>query len=121
MPLPKNNKLLPHAKELRREMTPHERKLWHLFLRHYPVKCYKQQIIQNYIVDFYCHAAKLVIEIDGSQHYDEKGAANDRSRDMTLAGYGLRVMRFSNSDIDTQFHAVCEQIDLTIQERIHGA
>ena len=118
MPLSKNNKLLPRAKELRREMTPHERKLWYLFLRHYPVKIYKQRIIQNYIVDFHCHAAKLVIEVDGSQHYAEEGTAGDHVRDQALERCGLRVIRFSNHDIDTQFQAVCEQIDWTIQERI---
>ena len=61
--IPKNNKLLPFAKELRKDMTPQERKLWYLFLRKYPIKIYKQRIIDDYIVDFYCHAARLVIEV----------------------------------------------------------
>ena len=64
----KNNKLLPTARQLRQEMTPQERKLWYLFLRDYSVKVYKQRIIGSFIVDFYCHAAKLAIELDGMQH-----------------------------------------------------
>jgi very-short-patch-repair endonuclease len=101
-------------------MTPHERKLWYLFLRHYPTKIYKQRIIQNYIVDFYCHAAKLVIEVDGSQHFTEEGTEQDQKRDRMIERLGLHVIRFSNHEIDTQFRAVCEQIDLTIKERIRG-
>ena len=120
MPLPKNNKLLPRARELRREMTPHERKLWYLFLRDYPVKIYKQRIIKSFIVDFYCHAAKLVIEVDGSQHYTEDGEAYDDERTQILSSYGLRVLRFSNYEIDTQFTGVCDQIDQVIQERTRG-
>ena len=118
--LPKNNKLLPRARELRREMTPHERKLWYLFLRDYPVKIYKQRIIKSFIVDFYCHAAKLVIEVDGSQHYTEDGEAYDEERTQILSSYGLRVLRFSNYEIDTQFTGVCDQIDQVIQERTRG-
>ena len=76
----KDNRLLPNAKALRRTMTPHERKLWYLFLRSYPVKIYKQRIIDRYIVDFYCAKAKLVIEIDGSQHYTEQGQYADANR-----------------------------------------
>ena len=120
-PLPKNNKLTPYAKELRREMTPQERKLWYLFLRHYPVKIYKQRIIDEYIVDFYCHAARLVIEIDGAQHYTEEGVAADRARTRVLEGYGLLVVRFSNSAVDTNFNTVCDQIERTIKERIQDA
>ena len=120
MPLPKNNKLLPRARELRREMTPHERKLWYLFLRDYPVKIYKQRIIKSFIVDFYCHAAKLVIEVDGSQHFTEDGEAYDKERTQILSSYGLRVLRFSNYEIDTQFTGVCDQIDQVIQERTRG-
>ena len=118
MPLPKNNKLLPRARELRREMTPHERKLWYLFLRDYPVKIYKQRIIKSFIVDFYCHAAKLVIEVDGSQHYSAQGQAYDRERSEILERYGLRVLRFSNYEIDAQFSSVCDTIYQAIEERM---
>ncbi len=109
--------MLSYARELRREMTPHERKLWYLFLRKYPVKFYKQKIIGQYIVDFYCAPAKLVIEIDGTQHYEEDGKVRDRTRDEKLNSLGLTVLRFSNWEIDRSFQAVCEMIDRTIRER----
>ena len=99
-------------------MTPHERKLWHLFLRKYPLKIYKQRIIDRYIVDFYCASAKLVIEVDGSQHYASQGMAYDAERSVFLSSLGLEVLRFSNRDIDRDFHGVCEQIDITIQNRL---
>ena len=117
MTIPKDNKLLGNARKLRRDMTPHERKLWYLFLRKYPVKVYKQRIIGPYIVDFYCAPAKLVIELDGSQHYDEQTITYDAERSAFLEKHGLNVLRFSNADIDSRFQAVCEQIDLTVRER----
>ena len=101
-------------------MTPHERKLWYLFLRKYPVKIYKQRIIGNYIVDFYCHQAKLVIEIDGSQHYTEHGTEYDEKRTKFLSALGLSVLRFTNRDVDICFNSVCEQIDCVIKERTRG-
>lgn len=118
MTIPKDNSLLENARKLRREMTPHERKLWYLFLRNYPVKIYKQRIIGKFIVDFYCASAKLIIEIDGSQHYEDQGMAYDRERTAFLESLGLTVIRFSNRDIDREFSAVCEQIDLIIKERL---
>ena len=99
-------------------MTPHERKLWYLFLRKYPVKIYKQRIIGSFIVDFYCHAAKLAIELDGSQHYEEQGLAYDAERTAILESYGIMVLRFSNRDIDTDFNAVCDQIDHVVISRL---
>lgn len=98
-------------------MTPHERKLWYLFLRHYPVKIYKQRIIGPFIADFYCASAKLVIEIDGSQHYDDDGVAYDAERTAYLESYGLKVIRYSNREIDREFPVVCQQIDSIIRER----
>ncbi len=118
MTLPKDDSLLPLARQLRREMTPHERKLWYLFARTYPVKIYKQRIIQSYIVDFYCAAAKLVIELDGSQHFEDDGQKSDAARTAALQSLGLMVLRFSNAEIDHEFPAVCEQIDRIIQERV---
>ena len=117
MPVTKNNKLLPLAKELRRDMTSQERKLWYLFLRKYPVKIYKQRIIDSFIVDFYCASAKLVIELDGSQHYTEQGLAYDTERTKVLEAYGLLVLRFSNADIDRHFSSVCQEIDRMVKER----
>ena len=112
----KNDTLLPRARELRRDMTPQERKLWYLFLRKYPVKIYKQRIIDSYIVDFYCASAKLVIEIDGAQHYTQEGMQHDKIRTDVLEKYGLRVIRFSNQEIDRHFESVCQEIHYTIQE-----
>lgn len=118
MKLPKDNSKLETARKLRQEMTPHERKLWYLFLRKYPVKIYKQRIIGSFIADFYCASAKLVIELDGAQHYEEQGLAYDAERTAFMESLGLKVIRFPNSDIDHRFRAVCEQIDLTIKERL---
>ena len=118
MTIPKDNRQLENARRLRREMTSHERKLWYLFLRKYPVKIYKQRIIGRFIVDFYCASAKLVIELDGSQHYEPQGIAYDRERSAFLEGLGLEVLRFSNRDIDRSFHGVCTEIDLAIQKRL---
>ncbi len=115
MTVKKNNKLLSNARCLRREMTPHERKLWYLFLRHYPVKIYKQRIIESYIVDFYCASAHLVIEIDGTQHYEPAGQNYDTRRSAVLAEAGLRVLRFSNREIDREFPQVCQAIDDAIR------
>ena len=65
-----NEQLTPFAKQLRRDMTKEERRLWYDFLRTYPAHVYRQRVIGHYIVDFYCAEAKLVIELDGSQHYE---------------------------------------------------
>ena len=99
-------------------MTPHERKLWYLFLRRYPVKFYKQRIIGSYIADFYCASAKLVIELDGSQHYEQTAIADDRQRDAAFEQLGLQILRFSNREIDQQFPSVCEAIHAAIEKRI---
>ena len=120
MTIPKDNTRLENARRLRREMTPHERKLWYLFLRKYPVKIYKQRIIGRFIVDFYYASAKLVIEVDGSQHYKPQGMTYDAERSAFLSSLDLEVLRFSNRDIDREFHGVCEQIDITIQSRLQG-
>ena len=118
MTIAKDNNLLENARQLRREMTPHERKLWYLFLRKYPVKIFKQRIIGRFIVDFYCAPARLVIELDGSQHYEPQGLAYDSERTQFLTALGLEVVRFSNREIDREFNKVCAQIDLLIQQRL---
>ncbi len=114
----KNDKLLNVARNLRRNMTRQEKHLWYDFLQHYPVKIYKQRIIDNYIADFYCYKANLVIELDGSQHYTTEGALYDKTRSDVLEKYGLSVLRFSNKDIDENFNGVCIFIDKTIKERM---
>ena len=114
----KNNSLLDNAKELRRELTDQEKHLWYDFLRNYPIKVYKQRIIDSFIVDFYCHKAMLVIELDGSQHYTSVGKENDKARTKALEKYGLYILRFSNKDVDENFSGVCTFIDKKIKERI---
>ena len=118
MPIPKDKCLLNNARRLRRAMTPQERKLWYLFLRTYPVKFYKQRIIGSYIVDFYCASAKLVIEIDGSQHYELTGQSYDAKRSAYLQSLGLEVIRYSNADINDRFGLVCQAIHLKLQEKL---
>ena len=112
-----NDRILNTARMLRRNLTDQERHLWYDFLQKYPVKIYKQKIIDNYIVDFYCHRAKLVIELDGSQHYTARGKECDEKRTAALEKHGLSVLRFSNKDIDERFEQVCYIID----QRIKGA
>lgn len=118
MAVEKNHHMLPRARELRKNMTEQERKLWYLFLRDYPVKIYRQRIIESFIVDFYCYAAKLVIELDGPQHTTGQGLAYDRERTAVLEKYGMKVLRFSNAAVDRDFSKVCEAIHGTIQERL---
>lgn len=115
--MPKNCRLLENARTLRREMTPQERKVWYLFLKDYPVKIYKQRIIGEYIVDFYCSSAKLVIELDGSQHFDEAGMRYDQNRTKYLRSLGLEVVRYSNADVNERFRDVCDSIDYLIRTR----
>ena len=118
LPNQKDRKLLNLAKILRRKLTPQERRLWYEFLRTYPAKIYKQRIVGNYIADFYCHKAKLVIELDGSQHYSTDGKQHDDLRTKNLEQYGLSVLRFSNLEVNNNFDGVCLMIDKTIKERI---
>ena len=114
----KNNDLLDFAKILRRNMTPQEKHLWYDFLRKYPEKIYKQRIIDNYIADFYCHKARLVIELDGSQHFTPEGKSYDEARTEIIERYGIKVIRFMNRDVDKNFRGVCYMIDKEIKERI---
>ena len=114
--LPHNPNNLNKARQLRKNMTAEERHLWYDFLRSYPAKIMKQKPIGNYIVDFFCESAKLVIEIDGSQHFEEKGQKYDEKRTQYLENLGLKVVRYSNREINREFQAVCEDIDHLIQE-----
>ena len=98
-PLKKNNKLLNVARILRRNMSRQEKHLWYDFLRYYPVKIYKQRIIDNFIADFYCHSAHLVIEIDGSQHYTNQGKAHDEVRTKILQNMGFMFYVFQTKTL----------------------
>lgn len=91
-------------------MTKEERHLWNDFLKMLPVTVNRQKVISNYIVDFYIAASKIVIELDGSQHYEDSGIENDAKRDAFLNGLGIKVLRYSNLDINQRFDSVCEDI-----------
>ena len=110
--------LLSRARELRRSMTPQERKLWYCFLKNYPVKIYKQKIIGPFIVDFYCHAAKLVIELDGPVHHNGAASARDDERTALLTSWGLKILHIENVEIDFRFQAACKMIQEEIQKRL---
>ena len=99
-------------------MTRQEKHLWYDFLKDYPIKIYKQRVIDNFIVDFYCHKAAIVIEVDGFQHRTYEGMLYDEKRTEFLEKYTLQVVRFSNEDIDNRFDMVCKNIDIIIQSRI---
>jgi very-short-patch-repair endonuclease len=107
---PYNKELKLRAQELRRNATPQENKLWYEFLRKHPCPFARQKPIDNYIVDFLCHSKKLVIEIDGNQHFTEDGLEYDHIRSDLLESLGLHVMRFTNNQIDVSFQAVCAEI-----------
>ena len=99
-------------------MTPPERHLWYDFLCAYPIRFLRQKVIGNFIVDFYCAKAHLVIELDGAQHFTPDALAYDGMRTRHLEGFGLYVLRFTNYEVKTQFYAVCEKIDATVRSRI---
>ena len=105
-----NSRLTGNAKALRKNMTKEERHLWYDFLETLPITVNRQKVIGNYIVDFYIASAKIVIELDGSQHYEEKGIDNDAKRDAFLNGLGIKVLRYSNLDVNQRFESVCEDI-----------
>ena len=110
-----NKENIPLAKTLRKNMTPWERKLWYDFLRYYPVRFQRQKAIGNYIADFYCAKARLVIELDGGGHYTAELARKDEMRTKDLESMNLTVVRICNLDIDRNFRGVCEYIDLTVK------
>jgi very-short-patch-repair endonuclease len=110
-PLPRDVKLITRSRDLRNNATKQENHLWYDYLRKQPVHFYRQRIIGEYIVDFYCPAIKLVIEIDGSQHYESEGIEYDEHRTAYLEGLGLSVKRFMNNDIDRNFLGVCTVIE----------
>ena len=108
----------PRAKQLRKEMTPWERKLWYCFLKDYPVRFQRQKCIDNFIADFYCFKAKLVIELDGGGHYEPEQQKLDAFRTRIIESYGLKVIRFCNLDVDKNFYGVCTVIDNEVKRRM---
>lgn len=115
--LPYNKNLNVRARELRKNMTKAEKKIWQ-FLRTLPYQVLRQRVIDNFIVDFYCAHFKLVIEIDGDSHFTEEGTAYDKERTNILKGYEIKVIRFTNNDIINNFEGVCENILRLTDEEI---
>ena len=110
-----NKKNITLAKNLRKNATSQEKCLWCDFLSTYDLRFQRQKAIDNFIADFQCHKAKLVIEIDGFQHNTEEGMQNDEFRTEILENYGLKVIRFTNYQVDTNFYAVCRYIDEAVK------
>ena len=110
-----NKANIPLAKTLRKNMTPWERKLWYEYLRSYPVRFQRQKAIGDYIADFYCAKARLIIELDGGGHFTPEQRDADAVRTNALEAMDLTVLRISNLDIDHNFRGVCEAIDLAVQ------
>jgi len=113
-----NSTLIPRARELRKDMTDQERRLWYGFLRVYPVRIKRQMVIGQFIADFYCAKAKLAIELDGSQHFTDDGMQYDTEREQMMQKFGIETIRYTNLEVDRQFEAVCESIDAHIKSRI---
>lgn len=105
-----NKRLTSNSQTLRKQMTKEERHLWYDFFKAQPFTAHRQKVIGNYIVDFYIASAKIVVELDGSQHYEEKHHQEDGERDRYLQGLGLTVLRYSNRDIHRNFDGVCQEI-----------
>ena len=113
-----NSKLTSRAQYLRKNMTKEERRLWYEYLHNYPYRFRRQVAFGNYILDFYCAAAKLAIELDGSQHYEPAEQIYDRKRTEYLNSLDICVLRFSNLDVLKNLPGVCQQIDMVISSRI---
>jgi len=106
-----NNPANKHnAQRLRREMTKEERQLWYDFFKTVGIQANRQKPIGPYIVDFYIASAKIVVELDGSQHFEQTGQAYDQARDRFLREQGLTVLRYANSEVNRNFRGVCEDI-----------
>ena len=116
---PKHNKqLVPLAKQLRKEMTKEERHLWYDFLRTYPVRFSRQKVLGKYIADFYSAEAKMIIELDGAQHYEDVNTEKDAERTAFLEGYDLTVIRIPNNEVMRNFRGVCEYIDAVVKQSL---
>ncbi len=110
-----NGKNIARARALRKMATPQENHLWYDFLSKYEVRFQRQKAIDNFIADFYCYKAKLIVEIDGSQHYGDSERAKDEFRTEKLEKHGLQVVRFTNRQINEEFDRVCEYIDTVVK------
>ena len=118
MSLRYNGKNIVLAKNLRKNATPQEKHLWFDFLSKHEIRFQRQKAIGDFIADFYCHKAKLIIEIDGSQHHTNVGKIKDEIRTEKLEELGLTIIRFTNHQIDTKFRSVCNYIDEIVKASI---
>ena len=114
----KNNDILRRSQTLRKQMTKEERHLWYDFLKTYPVQFRRQYPIGCYFADFFCYRAKLVVELDGSQHYEAEQLEYDAQRTSFMESQGYYVLRLSNRDVMCQFSSVCTAIDNAVQKRL---
>ncbi len=110
--------LRDRSRELRKNATRQEKQLWYQYLNSFPVRMHRQMVLGNFIVDFYCHKAKLVIEIDGGQHFDDEKLKMDEVRTAWLESQGLVVLRFTNLEVDRHFFEVCERIREVVDQRL---
>ena len=115
-----NEKLTNISRVLRSNMTKEERHLWYDFFKKIPYVTKRQKVIKNYVVDFFCPKASLVIELDGSQHYEVDGENKDILRDNALADLGIKVLRYSNYEVNSNFDGVCQDILRNIKEIIES-
>jgi len=115
-----NIELTYNAKKLRKNMTKEERYLWYDFLRTYPVRFLRQKVIDDYIVDFYCHQARLVIELDGSQHFEPHTILKDKIRTEVIKSRNITVIRIPNNEITDNFSGVCEYIDYFVKSMLNS-
>ena len=110
-----NRKLTGNSQKLRKNMTPEERKLWYTFLKKLPYTVHRQKVIEDYIVDFYIAEKRIVIELDGAQHYEIDGVIADKQRDQRLNELGFLVLRYSNYNIEKHFKDICADIEKQLQ------
>ena len=111
------NQNTQNSQQLRKNMTREEKHLWYDFLKYLPVNVNRQRKIKEYIVDFYVSSARLVIEIDGSQHFEPDAKEKDAKRDSDLHAMGIKVLRYTNLDVNKNFDSVCMDIYKNIEER----
>ncbi len=113
-----NKDLIRVAKNLRSNMTKEEKHLWYDYLKNYKVRFSRQKILGKYVADFYCAKANLVIELDGSQHYQEKELDYDKARTEYLSKFNIKVVRIPNNEVNKNFDGVCRYIDMTVQQNL---
>ena len=116
--LPKGKTAKKNAKLLRKNMTAEERRLWYDYLKGCPYTFYRQYVVLDYILDFFCPSARLAVELDGSQHYEPEKMLADTRRTAELNTYGIEVLRYTNTDIKHHFNVVCEDIYNRTESRI---